>query len=158
MEKTRKMDNLSNMNKKRIKLGKSVKMLCMLIAVFIVSFIGIDSVLITNAASAGVYTTTTIPSYKHPVTGEVEDSGNNEGIGQPMTESVVNNTSLIEVDADANTYVTVRYFLMDNLSDIKFWVQEDSNSSFSSVSYEVMQENVGGEYCSDFRLDRKSVV
>ena len=43
-----------------------------------------------SAAANGIYLATTSPSYTHPVTGVVEDPGNNQVLGQSMVESAVN--------------------------------------------------------------------
>ena len=49
-----------------------------------------------HAAEGGTWVATSTPSYKHPVTGAIEDSGANESIGQGMTESVLYRKALIE--------------------------------------------------------------
>ena len=50
------------------------------------------------AQSPGTYTVTVTPSYRDPVTGDIEDPGNNEAIGQGMTENLCGSTGLLEVD------------------------------------------------------------
>lgn len=105
------------------------------------------------AAEAGTsYTASANPRYSHPVTGDIEDPGNNEAIGQGMTESVTYETALIEQTDSGNMYATVRLKMMDNISNIKFATQEWGSSGWSSASSSVMQENVGGDYTSDFRF------
>lgn len=105
------------------------------------------------AAETGTaYLATAHPYYAHPVTGEVEDAGNNAGIGQAMTESVLNTTALIEKAESGTTYATVRLSLMDNISDVRFATQERGASGWTEVSSEIMQENTGDSYTSDFRF------
>lgn len=99
------------------------------------------------------YVAKAAPYYKHPVTGQIEDPGNNEGIGQSMTESVLYKKALIEETADGKLYATVRIFLTDNINNIKIWTQKESGGTWKKASTRVMQENLGGEYCSDYRFE-----
>ncbi len=103
-------------------------------------------------AAAGVYTATANPYYRHPVTGIVEDAGNNEGIGQGMTESVLHPVALIEETEEGSIYVTVRFFLAEYISDVKFWTQKREDTDWISISHTIMQENAGEEYCTDYRF------
>lgn len=69
---------------------------------------GITSVPVL-AASNGIYTATATSHYRHPTTGVIEDSGG-EGsavLGQSMTDSALNKSALVEVDANGNTWVTL---------------------------------------------------
>ena len=62
------------------------------------------------AASHGIYTAAATSHYRHPTTGVIEDSGG-EGsyvLGQSMTDSALNKSALVEVDASGNTWVTIR--------------------------------------------------
>lgn len=105
------------------------------------------------AAETGTaYIATATPYYAHPATGEIEDSGNNEAIGQGMTESVTESTALIEQLDSGSMYATIRLSMMDNISNIRFWVQEWGGSGWSSVSSSIMQENSGSDYTTDFRI------
>lgn len=106
------------------------------------------------AAETGTaYTATAKAYYKHPVTGEIEDPGNNEGIGQSMTESVLHSTALIEKTDSGKIYATVRFFLTDNISKVQFSTQKRGATTWKSVSSTTMQENMGGVYCSDYRFE-----
>lgn len=105
------------------------------------------------AESGTAYLATATPYYKHPVTGKIEDAGQNEGIGQGMTESVLYKKALVEITDSGKTYATVRFYMMDNISKVKFWAQNRGASGWSSTSYQIMQENIGGKYCSDFRIN-----
>lgn len=105
-----------------------------------------------SANSAGIYTVQATPTYRHPVTGDIEDSGNNEGIGQSMTESVIYNTALMEIDTNGKIYATARYYLTDQISDVKVWTQKRGASGWTSASTTITQENIGGKPCSDYRF------
>lgn len=105
------------------------------------------------AASNGIYIATATPHYKHPTTGNIEDSGG-EGsavLGQSMTESATYIKALVEVDSSGNTYVTVRLQLMDNIQNPKFKVDGNRNGSFSSVSASLMQEDYTNN-TADYRM------
>lgn len=110
----------------------------------------------TNAqvlgATNGIYIATAHPHYKHPVTGNIEDSGgeNSSVLGQSMTESALYKQALVEVDASGNTYVTIRLQLMDNIQDPQFKTASGSGN-FKSVSATLMQEDYTNN-TSDFRM------
>ncbi|MFA5658786.1 MAG: heme-binding Shp domain-containing protein [Oscillospiraceae bacterium] len=106
----------------------------------------------TLAAENGIYTAKASAHYIHPVTGEIEDSGNNPTIGQAMTDSVLFKTALIEVDSGGKTFVIVRFFLIDNIDDISFQVQKDGYSPFQSVDSTIMKEDLGDSN-ADFRME-----
>lgn len=92
------------------------------------------------ALSEGTYTVSMSPKYTDPVTGKVEDPGNNEAIGQGMTEKLCGPIGLLEVDASGNTYLTVRYYLSQFVTDVSFEERSGGASgSFSSLSFEKMQ-------------------
>lgn len=103
------------------------------------------------ALSNGIYLATAAPHYRHPVTGVIEDSGGegSEVLGQSMTESALDTTALVEVDADGNTFVTVRLKLMDNIQEPKFQVDG------STVTSTLMQEDYTNN-TADFRMKVKS--
>ncbi|WP_099469678.1 heme-binding Shp domain-containing protein [Konateibacter massiliensis] len=123
----------------------------LLIAVFFGNILTIQTV---HAAEAGTaYMASATAYYAHPVTGEIEDPGNNEAIGQGMTESVTNSTALIEQINSGGMYATIRLSMMDNISNVRFWTQEWGGSGWTSASASVMQENAGGDYTSDFRIE-----
>lgn len=93
----------------------------------------------------GTYILAAHPYYAHPVTGVMEDSGQNPGIGQGMTESVLGKEALLEVYGDGSMYVTVRFALMDNIQDIRLSVQEDAEADYVPVGFETVKEDVAGE-------------
>lgn len=104
------------------------------------------------SASSGIFLADTTPSYAHPVTNQVEDSGNNPGIGQGMTESMIGAKALLEFDTDGTIYATARYYLADQIRDVKIWTQKKGATSWQSVKTTVMQQNVNGKYCTDYRF------
>lgn len=116
--------------------------------------------LVYAAETGTTYIATTQAHYVHPVTGEVADSGNNEAIGQPMTENITNAKALLEQTDAGNMYATLRLSMMDNISNVRFSTQEWGGSGWNLVTNSIMQENVGGDYTSDFRfvIPNESVV
>ncbi|MDO4710707.1 MAG: heme-binding Shp domain-containing protein [Peptostreptococcaceae bacterium] len=76
--------------------------------------------------------------YKHPVSGVIEDSGNNAAIGQGMTESVLDPQALIEVDSNGKIYGTFRLHLADQIGSYKISVQK-GGGEFASVHMTEMQ-------------------
>lgn len=105
-----------------------------------------------HASNASIYLATATAHYAHPVTGEVEDPGNNAGIGQSMTENVLSSSALIEIDTNGKIYATVRLFMTDQISKVEFWTQKRGASGWNSVSASIMQENAGGKLSNDYRF------
>lgn len=105
-----------------------------------------------HASNAGIYLADATAHYAHPVTGEVEDPGNNAGIGQSMTENVLSSSALIEIDTNGKIYATVRLFMTDQISKVEFWTQKRGASGWNSVSATIMQENAGGKLSNDYRF------
>ena len=124
---------------------KALRALCGMV-VMLALMAGITSVPVL-AASNGIYTATATSHYRHPTTGVIEDTGG-EGsavLGQSMTDSALNKSALVEVDANGNTWVTIRLNLMDNIQSPKFQVDG------SSVSATLMQEDYSNN-TADYRM------
>lgn len=90
---------------------------------------------VTYAYSQEIAKTT--PYYSHPVTGVIEDPGNNPGIGQGMTENVVSPQALVETTDDGRMFLSVRYNLANYIKNETFAVQNYGDNSFYSVPAEV---------------------
>ncbi len=130
---------------------KKVQILCSLLLV-LVFFIGLLSVPVF-AASSGIYLATATPHYKHPTTGTIEDSGgeNSSVLGQSMTDSATHKQALVEVDANGNTYITIRLKLMDNIQNPQFQVDGNRSGSFTPVTATAMQEDLSNN-TTDYRM------
>ncbi len=72
--------------------------------------------------------------YSHPITGKINDAGKNPEIGQSMVESVLYPYALFEQVGD-NTFLSIRLGMSENLSDVKFRVQEKSEDEFYEVEF-----------------------
>ncbi len=90
-------------------------------------------------------------AYVDPVTGEVEDAGGkeNEALGQSMVTNVVDETALIEENPSGGYYVSLRFQLMDNLSDVRFSERKSGSDSWKQVESEKTASD--GEQ-ADFRF------
>lgn len=110
-------------------MKKIINSLCLMALIF-TSLINV-----TYAYSQEIAKTT--PYYIHPVTGVIEDPGNNPGIGQGMTENVVCPQALVETTDDGRIFLSVRYNLANYIKNETFAVQNYSDNSFYSVPAEV---------------------
>ncbi len=101
--------------------------------------------------SAGeVYTAEALGHYSNPISGEVEDSGNNPGIGNGMVSNTVHSIALIEKDDNGKLFATVRYGRRPHIKDVKMWVQANASSGFREVPVEETQ--TAGD-TGDFRFE-----
>lgn len=99
------------------------------------------------ALETGAYLVTVKPSYRNPATGAIDDPGNNEAIGQGMTERMCGSTGLLEVDDSGGMYLTVRYYLSQFIKNVSF--EEDMQGSFTTLPHEEMQTRAAVEGASD---------
>lgn len=97
------------------------------------------SAVTVKAASGTVYTCSITPSYSHPVTGVIEDSGGeaNYTTGQGMVEGAVYTTGMLEVTDGGSYYLTFRMSLMDYASNHSFLVQNVGDSGWSTPGMSV---------------------
>ena len=110
-------------------MKKIINSLCLMALIF-TSLINV-----TYAYSQEIAKTT--PYYSHPVTGVIEDPGNNPGIGQGMTENVVSPQALVETTDDGRIFLSVRYNLANYIKNETFAVQNYGDNSFYSVPAEI---------------------
>ena len=110
-------------------MKKIINSLCLMALIF-TSLINV-----TYAYSQEIAKTT--PYYSHPVTGVIEDPGNNPGIGQGMTENVVSPQALVETTDDGRIFLSVRYNLANYIKNETFAVQNYGDNSFYSVPAQV---------------------
>lgn len=91
------------------------------------------------AASGTVYSCNITPSYQHPVTGVIEDSGGaaSYATGQGMVEGCIYTTGMLEVTDAGEYYLTFRVSLVDYTTDHSFKVQNVGDSGWSSTGMAV---------------------
>ena len=89
--------------------------------------------------------------YRHPETGKIEDSGgeSSEALGQSMVNSVVDPQALVETAKDGSLYLSLRFQLMSNISEVLLSVQEPGDADWQTVSFESTDKQADSE---DFRL------
>lgn len=88
-------------------------------------------------AETGTISSCTITRYyRHPVSGEIEDSGGEGSFatGQGMVEGCVNSIGLMEETSGGEYYLTLRMSLADFTSNISFKTQSWGASGWTSVS------------------------
>lgn len=106
------------------------------------------------AALTSVFTATAAASYSHPATGAIEDSGGSSSavLGQSMVEGVTGDQALVEVDAAGVTWVTVRFGLMSEISDVAFSYDADgTGSSYVDAPATLMQQDAAAD-TGDYRF------
>ncbi len=106
------------------------------------------------ADTTSVSTATVTASYRHPNTGEIEDSGgeSSETLGQSMVDGLTETEALFEVDNTGTSYVTLRFKLQDQLSDVSFSYDSDgTGSSYVDTEVSLMQVD-GEENTGDYRF------
>jgi hypothetical protein len=104
---------------------------------------GVEAVAGDPELTPGAYIVVAHPYYKHPVTGVMEDSGQNPAIGQGMAESVLGEEALLEVYEDGSVYVTARFSLMDNIENIKLSTQSGAESGYVPTEFTIVKESMG---------------
>lgn len=87
-----------------------------------------------HADSGSVYSCTVHPTYQHPATGTVEDSGGSSSAatGQAMVESCVSKSGMMEVTDAGACYLTIRLSLIDLTSGHQFQVQDWGGAGWST--------------------------
>ena len=76
--------------------------------------------------------------YRHPLSGIIEDSGGESSyaLGQSMVSNVVDSQAFLETAEDGSYLISLRFHLMNSLSDIKLAVQHSGDTAWQSVSYD----------------------
>ncbi len=99
----------------------------------------------SNKQAGKIYSCNIVSSYKHPVTGKVEDAGGETSYatGQGMVESVMGTNGMLEVTDSGSDYLTMRLGLIDYTSSHKFYVQKRGASNWSEVSSVITKKGVG---------------
>jgi len=87
-----------------------------------------------HADSGTVYACSVHPTYQHPVTGEIEDSGgaSARATGQAMVDSAVSSSGMMEATDDGRYFLTIRMSLVDLTSGHTFYVQDWGETGWST--------------------------
>ena len=93
-----------------------------------------------------------VPSYVNPITGKVEDAGNNPGLGQGMTENLVKKTpATLLVDAQGSTFITFRLGLVQESKDLAIELLDAQGKAKEAVPYSIVAEQPD-ENTQDIRI------
>ena len=130
-----------------------VTILC--IAALTINIVAPQQALATDEELTSISTATVTPSYSHPETGDIIDSGGEDSavLGQSMVEGATYSAALVEVDENGSTWVTLRFLLADQLSVLSiFYALPDANDNFIETSVVQMQENTE-DNTADYRFE-----
>lgn len=97
-----------------------------------------------------LYTAEAVGHYENPVNGEIEDPGNNSGIGEGMVSNTVYGLALVEKDDDGKLFATIRLRRRNHIKDVRMWVQTKGTSGFSEAPVE---ETKSSGDTGDFRFE-----
>ncbi|MDO4260866.1 MAG: heme-binding Shp domain-containing protein [Eubacteriales bacterium] len=99
--------------------------------------------------SSKLYTVTVTGHYRDPQTQEISDSGgeDNAALGESMVGSVVDPTGLLTETEDGDWTLSLRFHLMNNISNVAFQAQAEGESGWSEASF---QKTGSGDDTGDF--------
>ena len=105
------------------------------------------------AATAGVWTATTNPTYQNPVTGQIEDAAgsSNVALAESMVSGVTYPSALVEQDVDGSMYVTMRFQLASQVSSMTFEPDNGGDGAFGAAAATVMQTDPAAD-TADYRI------
>ena len=82
-----------------------------------------------------------VPSYVNPITGKIEDQGNNPGLGQGMVENLILKTpAMLLVDAEGTIFITFRVGLVEESKDFMIELLDESGAVKKAVPYNIVAE------------------
>jgi len=100
--------------------------------------------LVAPASIAGALTEQAlqaVPSYVNPLSGLIEDIGNNPGLGQGMVENLIMKTpTTLLVDAEGSTFITFRVGLVAESQDFAIELLNADGSVKEAVPYNIIAE------------------
>lgn len=134
------------MGNRRIK--NLIKISCMAVAVVLTMLL---STLSASALEDGAYLVNRTTSYANPETGETVDGGTNIALGDSMSESIVEESVLVE-QSEGKTYVTLGIGMMSNISDVKIQIQAEDKSYHDAEITETGSHEHKGDTCKHFRF------
>jgi len=80
-----------------------------------------------------------VPSYVNPLSGKIEDTGNNPGLGQGMVENLVLKTpASLLVDDKGSTFITFRVGLVDQSKDFAVELLDSKGKVKEPVPYSIV--------------------
>lgn len=94
----------------------------------------------------GYYSVTVVPTYQNPVTGEIEDIGQNPGIGQMMVQAQVQSVGYVEIEDDGTIWLNTRWNQADANIYAGFWTSTSGSGDWIARDYEVTSQFEVGDY------------
>lgn len=128
------------------RLRKLRNLLCCLTGALAVAAVSVPAV--TSHAEEiypGVYTVQVVPTYQNPVTGVVEDVGQNPGLGQMMVEAQVQSVGCVEIEDDGTIWLNMRWNL-ESSNIYAGFATSPSGEGFQAVDYQVTNQVEAGDY------------
>ncbi|HEQ9927810.1 TPA: heme ABC transporter substrate-binding protein IsdE [Streptococcus pyogenes] len=117
-----------------------IKQLLQVIVVFMISLSTMTGVV--YAGKGQIYGCIIQRNYRHPISGQIEDSGGEHSfdIGQGMVEGTVYSDAMLEVSDAGKIVLTFRMSLADYSGNYQFWIQPGGTGSFQAVDYNITQK------------------
>jgi len=82
-----------------------------------------------------------VASYVNPITGQIEDQGNNPGLGQGMVENLILKTpATLLVDAQGTIFITFRVGLVEESKDFRIELLDENGAVIKAVPYNIVAE------------------
>ncbi|MCL2024852.1 MAG: hypothetical protein FWG78_03645 [Coriobacteriia bacterium] len=108
--------------------------LCVLLAGALVASAGLAGAAEEQALQA-------VPSYVNPLTGEIEDAGNNVGLGQGMTENLIMKTpATLLIDNEGSVFITFRVGLVAESRDFAIELLDAQGRAVEAIPYRIVAE------------------
>lgn len=116
--------------------SKYLKQIFMYTAFALIAILNIS--IVSYAAQLPCESATVSGHYRHPVTNKIEDSGgeSSEALGQSMVGNVVDSTALIEQTPNNDYLLSLRFKMMDSISDIILSTQKYGDSQWQDAAFE----------------------
>jgi len=83
-----------------------------------------------------------VPSYVNPITGEIEDPGQNPELGQGMSENLIMRTpATLLVDSEGSTFITFRIGLVEESQDLIVELLDSQGQAAETLPYSIVEEH-----------------
>jgi len=93
-----------------------------------------------------------VPSYANPLTGEVEDAGQNFELGQEMSENLIMQTpATLLVDSEGSIFITFRVGLVEESQDLVIQLLNADGQAVETLPYSIV-ENHEHDNTRDIRI------
>ncbi|MCL2680780.1 MAG: hypothetical protein FWF11_04875 [Coriobacteriia bacterium] len=97
---------------------------------------------IALAGAANQQALQVVPSYVNPLTGKIEDTGNNPGLGQGMSENLVMKTpATLLVDSEGSIFITFRVGLVAESIDLAIQLLDSQGQVVETLPYSIVEDH-----------------